>query len=259
MVTVHCLLCHRGWSSCETFSILLARLQSLHLWYHLERNLAVKLHTLRNHVTASLFDSWENYLTQAVDADIRTVLRAKRPILDFAGQSEEEIIAFGKAVQLTHVLILGGTKTTRIGKTLPPWTPTLPPVEHFSYHPLWCMASRCSTSLWTVCCWTLHTAGLCSRWCLGDNPRCYKVCTTWWSRRRTCLRMQVCRGRVETKSTQCYGGTTFFKVSDFFSCVHDLLWGQLQGKVGVLVTVLVRHRLVCLDINILRTLFCMRC
>lgn len=58
-----------------------------------------------HHGTVSLLDVQKVYLTQSVDTDIRTVLRAERPILNFAGQGEEEIIAFSKAVQLAHILI----------------------------------------------------------------------------------------------------------------------------------------------------------
>lgn len=62
-----------------------------------------------------------------------------------------------------------------------------------SYHPLLCMASSCSTILWTVCCWTLHTAVLCSRGCWWGSPQCCTVCMTWRSPRRTSLHMRVCR------------------------------------------------------------------
>lgn len=67
------------------------------------RNTEIMLQS--HHGTVSLLDVQKVYLTQSVDTDIRTVLRAERPILNFAGQGEEEIIAFGKAVQLAHILI----------------------------------------------------------------------------------------------------------------------------------------------------------
>lgn len=47
----------------------------------------------------------KHYLTQPVNTDIGAVLRAKCPILNFAGQGKEEIVAFSKAVQLAYILI----------------------------------------------------------------------------------------------------------------------------------------------------------
>lgn len=54
-----------------------------------------------------------DYLTQAVDTDVGTVLRAQSSILDFAGQGEEEVVAFSEAVQLAHILIWKEAKQTQ--------------------------------------------------------------------------------------------------------------------------------------------------
>lgn len=75
-------------------------------------------------------------------------------------------------------------------------------VEPSPYHPLLCTASKCSTILWIVCCWTLHTAVLCNLWCLGDSPQCYRVCTTWRSPHRTFPQRQVCREGLKRYSVQ---------------------------------------------------------
>lgn len=64
----------------------------------------------RQHVI-TMFETWHtwkkenDYLTQAIDADVRAVLWAKCAIFDFAGQGKEEVITFSKAVKLAYILI----------------------------------------------------------------------------------------------------------------------------------------------------------
>lgn len=52
-----------------------------------------------------------HYLTNAINADISAVLCTERPIPDFTGEGEEEVVTFSEAVQLTHVLIWNNTHT----------------------------------------------------------------------------------------------------------------------------------------------------
>lgn len=54
-----------------------------------------------------------DYLTQPVDADVGTVLRAQSAVLHLAGQGEEEVVAFSEAVQLAHILIWKEIKQTQ--------------------------------------------------------------------------------------------------------------------------------------------------
>lgn len=62
---------------------------------------------------SSIVNIKNDYLTQPINTDVGTVLRAQRPILHFAGQGEEEVVAFSKAVQLAHILILKEIKQTQ--------------------------------------------------------------------------------------------------------------------------------------------------
>lgn len=146
-----------------------------------------------------------DYLTEPVDADIGTVLRAQSAVLHLAGQGEEEVVAFREAVQLAHILIWKEAKQTQrqsvyahlgAARFLRFSSLSSSGCANSSYRPLWCTASRCSTILGTAGCWTLRTAVPCSRECCWDSPRCCTACTTWTSPRRTSLRMLACR--VET-------------------------------------------------------------
>lgn len=63
-----------------------------------------------------------HYLTQPVDADVGTVLRAQSAVFHLAGQGEEEVIAFSEAVQLAHILIWKEVKANTEAKCLlSPW------------------------------------------------------------------------------------------------------------------------------------------
>lgn len=66
-----------------------------------------------------MHDVHKHYLTQSINTDIRAVLVAQGPIVNFTGQSEEEVIAFSKAVELAYVLIWTGTTQSQMGKTFP--------------------------------------------------------------------------------------------------------------------------------------------
>lgn len=68
---------------------------------------------MKNNFQSSLGDVHKHYLTQSINTDIRAVLVARGPIVNFTGQSEEEVIAFGKAVELAYVLIWVGTTQPR--------------------------------------------------------------------------------------------------------------------------------------------------
>lgn len=150
------------------------------------------------------------YLTQSINTDVGAVLRAQRPILNFAGQGKEEIITFSKAVQFAYILIWKKRKEPQEPEAPRKCFSTMAcsvtllffhicvskmvakRIRRLSHHPLLYMVSRCRTILWTVCCCVRHTAVLCSRWCWGGSLQCYRACTTWRSPHRTSLHMQAC-------------------------------------------------------------------
>lgn len=105
-----------------------------------------------------------DYLTQPVDTDVGTVLRAQSAVLHLAGQGEEEVVAFSEAVQLAHILIWKEVKQTQKQSVYAhlgmasfllrdsAMQTGLIESKNLSYRPLLCMAPRCSATLGTVCC-----------------------------------------------------------------------------------------------------------
>lgn len=56
-------------------------------------------------MTPYLVPCVDDYLTQAIDTNVRAVLRTQGPILHFTGQGKEEIKALSVAVQLAKFLV----------------------------------------------------------------------------------------------------------------------------------------------------------
>lgn len=59
----------------------------------------------KNNSLSSLHDIPKHYLTQSINTDVKSALVAQGPIVNFTGQSEEEVIAFRKAIELAYILI----------------------------------------------------------------------------------------------------------------------------------------------------------
>lgn len=63
----------------------------------------------KNNFLSSVPNVPKNYLAQSIYTDVRAVLGTQGPVLNLAGQSEEEVIAFSEAVQFAYVLIWKAT------------------------------------------------------------------------------------------------------------------------------------------------------
>lgn len=114
--------------------------------------------------TDTCFNVSIDYLTQPVDTDVGTVLRAQSAVLHLAGQGEEEVVALSEAVQLAHILIWKEIKQRQKQSvyTHPGMVSSLRGdcavqtgligSNNLSYRPLLCTGPKCSAILGTVCC-----------------------------------------------------------------------------------------------------------